>query len=84
MSNRIQRTSVTFIKPFTLGRADEQLPPGTHIVETEEERLEGVSFPVYRRVSTTLTYAPRPGLTQTLTIDPAALAAALERDRLGD
>jgi hypothetical protein len=52
-------------------------------VETDEERLDGVSFEAYRRVQT-LFHLPAspatPGLSRTLTVDPDALEAALARD----
>jgi hypothetical protein len=53
-------------------------------VETDEELLEGISFPAYRRVLTVThlhANSGRPSFTQALTIDPNELDAALERDR---
>jgi hypothetical protein len=50
----------------------------------DEELLEGISFPAYRRVLTLIHLHPKPGhpgLTQTLTIDPNELDAALKRDQ---
>lgn len=83
MTVRTTKKSVTFVNPFVLGDVDEILPPGTYDVETDEELLEGLSFPAYRR-SLTLIYLPakssRRGLSQTLTIDPNELDAALKRD----
>ena len=76
--------TVTFRRPFVLSGFDEALPAGTYSVETDEELLEGISFPAYRRVRTLIRLHPRaghPGLTQTLTIDPNELDAALKRDQ---
>lgn len=60
---------------------DRQLPAGDYRVSTDEELIEGLSFPVYRRVATMIFV---PGLNGTslemVTIDPAELQAALERD----
>ena len=84
MTTRTRKKTVTFRKPFVLGGFDEALPAGAYSVETDEELLEGISFPAYRRVLTLLRLLPkpgRPGLTKTLTVDPNELDSALERDR---
>lgn len=84
MTLRTRKETVTFASPFVLGGLDEELPAGTYEVETDEELLEGVSFPVYRRVLTVIylrATSRRPGHTGALTIDPNELDAALERDR---
>ena len=84
MTTRTSKRTVTFRRPFVLGGFYEVLPAGTYNVETDEELLEGISFPVYRRILTVIDLhakSGRPGLTQTLTIDPNELDAALERDR---
>ena len=84
MTIRTSKKTVTFRRPFVLGGFDEVLPAGAYNVETDEELLEGISFPAYRRVLTVIHLHPkpgRPGLTQTLTIDPNELDAAVERDR---
>jgi hypothetical protein len=84
MTTRTSKRIVTFRRPFVLGGFDEVLPAGAYCVETDEELLEGISFPVYRRILTLLHLHPKPGrpdLTETLTVDPNELDAALERDR---
>ena len=84
MTTRTSKKTVTFRRPFVLGGFDEVLPAGRYDVETDEELLEGISFPVYRRILTLLHLHPKPGrpdLTETLTVDPNELDAALERDR---
>jgi hypothetical protein len=83
MSIRTTRKIVKFSNPFTMEGVGRVLPAGNYEVVTDEELIEGVSFPVYRRVATMM-LAP----TQTshsiemLTIDPRDLAAAVERDTL--
>jgi hypothetical protein len=75
---------VTFRRPFVLGGFDEVLPAGDYIVETDEEMLDGISFPAYRRISTLIYLHAKPGSPgrrQALTIDPNELDAALLRDR---
>lgn len=84
MAIRTTSRAVTFHRPFVLDGFDEELPAGTYVVDTDEELLEGLSFPAYRRVATLIhleAHTGRPGLRQTLTIDPASLDAALARDR---
>jgi len=83
MTIRTSRKTVTFKRPFVLGGLDETLPAGAYSVETDEELLEGISFPAYRRTRTVVHLHARPGhpgLTRALTIDPNELDAALERD----
>ena len=83
MSIRTTRKIVKFSNPFTMEGVGRVLPAGNYEVVTDEELIEGLSFPVYRRVATMM-LAP----TQTshsiemLTIDPRDLAAAVERDTL--
>ena len=84
MTIRTSTKTVTFKRPFVLGGFDEVLPAGNYIVETDEELIEGISFPAHRRILTVMHLHPKasdPGLTQTLTIDPNELDAALKRDQ---
>ena len=81
MIKRTHRTKSLFTRPFLLRGVDHLLPAGTYEVITEDELIEGLSFPVYRRVSTIMLV---PGLSastiEMVTIDPIDLAAALDRD----
>jgi hypothetical protein len=83
MLTRSRRTTMVFSRPFTLTGLDHPQPAGTYEVETEEELLEGLSFPAYRRVSTTITRsAVRPGaLLQALQVDPLELEKAHAADQ---
>lgn len=84
MTIRTSKETVTFERPFVLCGFDEVLPAGTYRVETDEELLDGISFPAYRRLSTFIYLHPKPGhagRAQTLTIDPSELDAALKRDQ---
>jgi hypothetical protein len=76
--------TVTFKRPFVLGDFDEVQPAGAYRVETDEELLEGISFPAYRRTLTLIhlhAQPGHPGRTQMLDIDPNDLEAALMRDQ---
>ena len=82
----ITRTSakvVTFSSPFLLKGVDRKLPAGDYRVVTDEELIEGLSFPVYRRVSTMI-FVPaqshHASSVEMVTIDPLDLQAALDRD----
>jgi hypothetical protein len=74
MSNRSRRDEVIFRRPFHLKGSSKLEPAGTYTVETEEELIEGLSFPAWRRVSTTLTRQAVGGATQALPVSPQELA----------
>ena len=52
MTTRTTSKIVTFARPFTLKGVDRILPPGEYRVVTDEELIEELSFPVYRRMAT--------------------------------
>jgi hypothetical protein len=80
ISKRSTKTTVTFRKPFVLPGFQEPFPAGDHIVETDEEAVEGVSFLAYQRVLTLLHVRGKHGPGMTVTIEPGDLDAALECD----
>ncbi len=49
MTIRTTKKTVTFKRPFVLVGFNALLPAGAYVVETDEELLEGISFPAYRR-----------------------------------
>ena len=49
---RTKRVTLTFQHPFALKGVDRRLAAGDYEVVTDEELIEEVSFPVYRRVAT--------------------------------
>lgn len=83
----MQRTStaiVTFRHPFKLGDADEVYPAGSYSIETDEELLQGVSFPAYRRMATTMQRISENApayLMAVETINPLHLEAAMLLDK---
>jgi len=72
-----------FRKSFALKGVDRLLPAGNYRVTTDEELIESLSFPVYRRVATMI-LVPGQGhwrsSVEMFTIDPAELQAAHEKD----
>jgi hypothetical protein len=81
MTIRTQRAISAFARPFLLKGVDRLLPPGSYEIVTEEELIDGLSFPVYRRVSTVI-FVPGQiaSSLEMVMIDPLDLAAAQERD----
>lgn len=88
MTTRTTKSKVTFTRPFDLNGFDGQQPAGCYSVETDEELLEGLSFPAYRRMATMMQLdAPSrgsAGLLQVAVINPDELVAALAADAAGD
>lgn len=83
MTIRTTKTTITFRAPFLLDGMETPQACGTYNVETDEELIEGLSFPVYKRVGMRLLLSrdpQRPGTIEELVIDPAALAVALAKD----
>ena len=85
MTMRISRKDVTFRRPFSLSGIDEVQAAGTYTVETNEELIEGLSFPAWRRTATVFLLRHPPGssgTSQDLDIDPRELEAVQESDAL--
>ena len=60
MQNRTRREDIVFRRPFALKGWAEPHPAGAYAVDTEEELIEGLSFPAYRGVSTMITRQATP------------------------
>jgi hypothetical protein len=70
---------VTFLQAFALDR-EVTVPAGVYEVIAEEELLQDLSFPVWRRVATYLVVSSLKGRTEWLSIRPEQLDQALLRD----
>jgi len=82
MMTRSRSKTVVFNRPFLLKGVDRILPAGSYRVVTDEELIEGISFPAYRRIATMI-FVPAPhgaSSIEMVGIDPIDLQAALERD----
>jgi hypothetical protein len=80
---RTRRRKVTFGGPFTLRSIGRALPAGEYELVTDEELIEELSFPVYRRTASWI-MAPAEGAigtTEMIPIDPAEFVAVHEHDR---
>jgi hypothetical protein len=74
---------VTFAHPFLLKGVDRILAARDYRIVTDEELIEELSFPVYRRVATMIFVPAESGSASTVemvTIDPQDLQAAQELD----
>jgi hypothetical protein len=82
MNTRTTRKTVKFSNPFSLEGVGRLLPAGSYEVATDEELIESLSFPVYRRIATTMLVSTQSchGSVEMLTVDPLNLAAAEDRD----
>ncbi len=85
MTTRTIETVVRFSSPFVLPGFDAPQPPGEYRVDQDEELIEGVSRIAWHRVGVFIhlpAIAVRNSSThQMVPINPAALEAALEKDR---
>jgi hypothetical protein len=84
-ATRTIRRTVTFSWPFMLSGIASIQPAGTYTVETDEELVQEISFPVFRRTATLMLLPALPAgpvLAQIATIDPLELEVALERDAM--
>ena len=82
MVTRTNRVTLTFQHSFSLKGVDRKLAPGNYVVVTDEELIEELSFPVYRRVATMimLPVDARRSAIEMVAVDPADVAAVHERD----
>jgi hypothetical protein len=83
MTMRTSSKTVTFTRPFALNGMDRMQPAGIYAVDTDEELLEGLSFPAYRWLATSIRL-PTPGrgsvLVEIVGTTPRELDAALATD----
>ncbi len=81
MMNRTTLSHVFFARPFSLTGLDGPQPAGTYTIETQEELLEGLSFPAYRRIGTVMLLPAKPGSMitgQAVAVDPVELDAMVQ------
>lgn len=57
---RTTTTTMAFAKPFLIGDEGETCPAGTYKVEIDEELMQGLSFPAYRRVGAVMQQITEP------------------------
>ena len=83
MTTRTRRETVHFNHPFRIQGVDRQLPSGDYEVITDEEMIEGLSFPCFRRVATMIMVPgvwPRTSSMEMISITAVALSDAQRND----
>jgi hypothetical protein len=79
MATRTSSRDVVFKRPFILDGMDAVQPAGIYKVETEEESLDTMLSPAWKRVRTIMGVA-RSGTTEYIQVSPEQLHEALIRD----
>jgi hypothetical protein len=80
---RSRRETVTFRRPARIKGIDRQLPAGAYEVVTDEEMIEGLSFPCFRRVATMIMIPgapPHRSSIEMISINSVDLADAQQAD----
>jgi hypothetical protein len=80
---RSQRETVTFRHPFRIKGIDRELQAGAYEVLTDDEMIEGLSFPCFRRVATMIMTpgaAPHHVSTEMISISSVDLVDAQRAD----
>lgn len=83
MSTRTRRETIHFRHPFHIKGIDRQLPPGAYEVIADEEMIEGLSFPCFRRVATLIMVPgalPQQSSTEMISISATDLSEAQRLD----
>jgi hypothetical protein len=83
MTTRSRRETVHFRHPFLIKGIDRRLPAGAYEIITDEEMIEGLSFPSFRRVATMIMVpgvAPRHASMEMIAIGSTDLADAQRID----
>ena len=83
MTMRSRREKVQFRHPFQIKGIDRLLPPGDYEVITDEEMIEGISFPCFRRVATMIMVpgvAPHHSSIEMISISSVDLSDAQRND----
>jgi hypothetical protein len=83
MTTRSRRETITFKHPFRIEGIDRLLSAGAYEVITDEEMIEGLSFPSFRRVATMIMVpgaAPRTSSMEMISISSIALSDAQRID----
>jgi hypothetical protein len=84
MNIRSTRTTLSFRSDFILPHDVRTVPAGDYVLVTEEERLEGLTFNAYRRISGYLIVGggpANPGRTEMIPVTEAELDALVALDK---
>jgi hypothetical protein len=78
-TTRHTSTTVTFQRPFILDGFEQLQPAGSYTLDMEEELLDALLSPVWKRTSTAMRLT-RHGAIEQVPVDPEQLNDALARD----
>ena len=82
---RSRRETVVFKHPFRIASIERMLPAGAYEVVTDEEMIEGLSFPSFRRVATMMMVPaapPRSASVEMISISSTELSDAQREDAI--
>ena len=79
MTTRMTSKTVTFQRPFILAGCCQVQRPGSYAVETEEEQIDSISFPAWKRTMAIM-HLKDGVTTEYHPIDPDGLQEALLHD----
>jgi hypothetical protein len=85
MTTRSRRETLTFRQPFRIKGIDRLLAAGDYEVVTDEEMIEGLSFPCFRRVATMIMVPgapPHASSTEMISISSVDLSDAQRNDAI--
>jgi len=83
---RSRRETITFRNPFRINGIDRLLPAGAYELITDEEMIEGLSFPSFRRVATMIMVpagSPHSSAMEMVSVASADLSEAQRIDASG-
>jgi hypothetical protein len=83
MTTRTRRETIQFKHSFRIKGIDRLLPPGGYEVVTDEEQIDGLSFPAFRRVATMILVPaapPHQASTEMISISSVELSNAQRID----
>ena len=72
MTTRSRRETIIFQHPFRIKGIDRLLPAGAYEVITDEEMIEGLSFPAFRRIATMIMV---PAVAQNATMEMVSIGS---------
>lgn len=79
MTTRSRKEAITFKRPFYLKSVGRLLPAGTYTIVSEDELIEGISLPRYRRTGTFI-MASSGSSQEMLQVDPRELDYAKQAE----
>lgn len=82
---RSRRETIVFKHPFRIASVERLLPAGAYEVVTDEEMIEGLSFPSFRRVATMMMVPaapPRSSSVEMISISSIELSDAQRIDAI--